>query len=170
MTKKTTNPEAQAVTFDFEDETPVLVVSLDQFSVEIITKLALHGLSQKCGDSYASAAKAIEGTDMTASQYARGQVEAVVKQLVEGDWTTRTPGAGGAVTDLARAISEVLGEPIEDSVTRLADSSDEEKKALRAHPAVKAVLDRLRAERAAAKAQESAKGADTGPSLQELLG
>ncbi len=168
MAKKTVSLETKSVGFDF-GEAGSVEVGLDQFDAEIVTRLALHGLSQKCGDSYASAKKATEGTDIDPAVWARGQVEAVVEQLVKKDWTTRTPGAGGAVTDLATALAEVVGCPVEEAVARLADAEKEEKAGLRKHPDIAAVLSRIKAERAAAKAQKDAEKAGSGPDLSEFM-
>lgn len=170
MPKKSTNVEAKTVTFTFEDNGENIIFDLAKVDPSIITRLALHGLSQKGGDSYAGTAKAIAGTEVTAPEYARGQVEATIKQLYDGEWTTRTPGGGPSVTDLATALAEVSGHPLEECIERCSDASDEQKKALRAHPGIKAVMDRLRAERAAAKAAASAATAGEGPDLAEFMG
>lgn len=166
MPKKNANFEAQTIGFDFGDAGE-LAVAMADLPVEIVANLAVHGLSQKLGDSYAGAKGAVEELDMTADEWARAQVESVFKQLAEGNWTTRTPG-GTQVTDLARALAIVMAD---DGVTeqmaaeKLSETGKEEKAELRKHPAVKAELDRIRLERAAAKAEESANAAADAPPI-----
>lgn len=154
MTKKTINPDANSIVFSFEEGEDV-VFQMSELSEEIITKLALHGASQKIGDSYAGAAKACLETGADPVEYARASVSQVIAQLVAGDWTVRTGAGGPTATDLSKALAEATGANVDEWAEKLSESTPEEKKALRAHPAVKAILDRYRAERAAAKAAAS---------------
>lgn len=165
MAKKTIDRENNTVTFDFGDA-GTEVFELDNMSDEIKTALALHGASQKIGDSYAGAKSAVEDTDTDPNDWAKGQAAGVIGQLVAGDWTVRTPGSAKS-SDLAIALSEAVGAPLEDCIARLADADKDEKKALRAHPKVKAVLERLRAERATKK-QAAAEAAAATASDKEL--
>ena len=50
--KKKIDVEAKTVTFTFEDDS-TQVLELGNLTPEMQTQLALHGLSQKAGDSYA---------------------------------------------------------------------------------------------------------------------
>ena len=167
MTKKAINTESKTVTFDFGDET-FETFDLSGVSDEIVTQLALHGASQKIGDSYAGAKAACAETGIDPTDYARGQVQGVIGQLLAGDWTVRTPG-GQTVTDLANALSEAVGCPLEDAISRLADADADDKKALRAHPDIAAVLARIKSERAAVKAATAEAKAGTGPDLSEFM-
>ena len=138
----------------------------------MLIQLALHGASQKAGDSYASAKSATDGTDIDPNDWAMEQCAATIEQLYNDDWSVRRAGGGTTITDLARALAEVMPEVSEsDAAARLADASKEDKAALRSHPQVKAVLERLRAERATAKAEAAAKSADTSdaPALADLF-
>ncbi|UCE47402.1 MAG: hypothetical protein JSW47_17605 [Phycisphaerales bacterium] len=170
MPKKAADFEAQTIHFEFGEagETTVAIAELPE---AIIANLAVHGLSQKLGDSYASARKATEGTDIDPDEWCKGQVESVFGQLKEGNWTTRTPGAGGQATDLATALAEVGGIEVSDAIEKLSDASKEEKAALKKHPQIKVVLERIRAERAQAKADAAAKAAESAdvPDLSEFL-
>ena len=168
MAKKQVSLEEGTVTFDFEDGKDKVAFSLDDMSDDIIRALALHGASQKIGDSYASAKKVSEETGVDANEWSRSQAESVIKQLTDGDWTVRTPGAGG-VTDLAKALAEATGSTVEAAVERLTDASDDEKKGLRKHPAIAAILARIRRERAEAKEKELAGKSDSGPDLAEFM-
>lgn len=160
MAKKTVSVETKSVTFDFDDAGSI-TFDLTQVSDEMLIQLALHGASQKVGDTYAGAKAATEGTDIDPNEWAKGEAEAAIGQIYNDDWTVRKTGSGTGVTDLARALAEVMPDVTEqDAATRLADASKEDKAALRKHPAVKAVLERLRAERAAAKAESAEAAAD----------
>jgi len=168
MPKKSVNVESKSVTFEFDDDGENIVFDLANVSDEIVIQLALHGASQKGGDSYAGAKKASEDLNVDPNEWSRSQVEATIAQLVAGDWTTRTPG-GQTVTDLANALSEAVGCPLEDAIARLADADADDKKALRAHPDIAAVLARIKSERAAAKAEAAEAKAGSGPDLSEFM-
>jgi hypothetical protein len=168
MTTKTPNLESKSVTFSFDDDGDDLVFELDKCSPEIVTHLAIHGASQKGGDSYAGAKKATEETGADPIDWSRAQVQGVIDQLYAGDWTVRQPG-GVSVTDLARALSEATGAPLEDCVEKLSETDKEQKKELRAHPDIKAVLTRLAAERAAKKAEAAEAKKGTGVDLSEFI-
>lgn len=168
MTKKVIDLEAQTVTFDFENgETTTF--DLSKVSSEIVTRLALHGASQKIGDSYANTKKAVEGTDISEQEYAYGEATATIAQLYAGDFNVRTAGVG-VVSDLAIAVAEVSGKTVNEVVGMLADATKEQKKALRAHPAIKAVLERIKLEKQTRRAAAAEANAGSGPSLMDLLG
>lgn len=166
MPKKVPDFDAQTIAFQFGDAGEVTVAMAD-LKPEIVAKLAVHGLSQKLGDSYAGAAKATESLDMTADEYAKNQVEAVFKQLTEGEWSTRTPG-GPRITDLVQAFADTTGYPVEDVAEQAQDWTKEEKDAIRKHPQVKARLSEIRAERQAAKAAKDAAAAENAEASTDL--
>ncbi len=174
MPKKSIDVEAQRVSFVFGEgeAAETVVASLSDLPQEIIVQLALHGLSQKGGDSYAGAKAATAELDIEPEAWAKGQVESVLEQLRAGNWAVRTGGGGAQVTDLARAIAEATGEAVESCVERVAESDKETKAALRKHPEIAPILARMRRERAEAKEAQLAKAAENaeGPSLRESLG
>lgn len=154
MTKKAYDMETGIVTFDFENGRNY-EVNVDELPDSIKRQLMLHGASQKLGDAYASAKTATEDTDESVEDYAERRVKEVHAELSDGNWgVTRGGGGAGRVTDLARALAEVLGCPIEDAVARLEDCEKDEKAGLKKHPQIAEVLARYRAERAAKKAKE----------------
>lgn len=168
MPKKAMDVENRSVTFSFEDGTDV-VVKLDDMPEDIKEKLALHGISQKLGDSYAGAKAATEGTDIDPNDWAKQQVEQGKAQLESGDWTVRTGAGSPGITDLARALAEVGGVTEERAAEIVKESDKEEKKQLRAHPDIAAVLTRLKAERAQQKAEQAASKAGSGPDLSDFI-
>lgn len=126
-----------------------LVLNLSDLSPEMVTQLALHGISQKVGDAYSG----VKGNVEEAISLAR----AIIDRLKTGEFNAKREGgsASGRVTDLARALSEVAGKEISECVAKLDEMEKAEKLALRKHPKVAAVLARLAAERAAEAAVEA---------------
>lgn len=167
MAKKTVDLEAKTVTFDFGDGN-LEVFELSKCSKAMVIQLALHGGSQKVGDSYASAKKICADTDIDPNEWSRSQAASVVGQIYEDDWTVRTAGAG-TITDLTIALAEAAGCTVEDATTRLAEIEKDERASLRKHPDIAAVLTRIKAERATAKAKDAAKKAGTGDNLQDFM-
>lgn len=167
MAKKVVDLKAQTVTFDFGDG-KVETFTLSECSDEMKIQLALHGASQKTGDSYASAKKICEETEADPVEWSQGQAQGVIAQLYSDDWTVRTPGTA-AITDLAKALSEAVDVTIEVATARLIEASADDKKSLRKHPDVAAVLATIKAERAAAKAKQAEAKAGSGPDLTEFM-
>ena len=161
MAKKTVDIENRTITFDFGDGN-VQTFELDKCSDEMKIQLSMHGGSQKIGDSYASAKKATEDTEIDPVVWSQEQAAGVIAQLYDDDWTVRTPGLGVA-TDLSVAFEEVTGE------TLSPDLDADQKKALRAHPDIAAVLATIKAKRATAKAEAAAKKVGTGEDLTAYI-
>jgi hypothetical protein len=142
----------KVLSFTFGDGT---VVSLDlaELSDEMQEELMIHGALQKIGDSYSSA-----GGD-----YAFGiaNAERVVANLRAGEFNAgRT--AGGAQKpsgELVTALATLQNKSVEEVTSALENATDDQKKAIRAHPAVKAKIAELRAAKAA---DALAKAGDTG--------
>ena len=86
LKKASKDPDVAAgtVTFNFADD-ETLVFNLDSVSPEMQKQLALHGASQKIGDSYSGKMSPAE---------ARGLAQKTIDKLVEGNW--KTPSAGGS--------------------------------------------------------------------------
>lgn len=151
--------DASSVEFTFEGKEP-RNITLASFSQEIQLHFALHGMSQKLGDSYSSAkgdvAVAEAAFDQTLAQLNAGEWRAA---RGEGDAKPRT-------TELAAAIARIKNVPVEDVVAKLAASTDEERKTLRSNERVKATIAVLRAE----KAQERLAKLDAAGEGDELLG
>ena len=158
--KKATNDSS--VVFDFAHKGDAHTVSLKDFSKDIISKLALHGISQKLGDSYASA---------ETSETAEVLFNALLKRLTAGEWAkSRESGNGSPRTSqLLQALMRATGKSEEDCADVLAGMDDDKKKALRSHPEVAAALATLKAEAATAKATKLAEAVGDAPSLSELI-
>ena len=141
------------------------VSRLSDFKPEVVIRLALHGLSQKLGDSYAGAAD-----EENPLGYAKESVTDVHGQLVNGDW--RVTGTGGSrITLLARALARATGQTVEAAqgvIDVKAEYGDDGKpseagkaflKAVRADAAIKAAVAEIKLEDAQkAKAKLGATG------------
>ena len=166
--KKVTDTEAQTIEFQFaSDEFDNVTLSLSDFAA-INDKLALHGLSQKIGDSYA-AAKGTPAADRHES------FMAMVERLKAGDWVVEGKSAGPRPSMVVEAVMAFLvangkikapdtkghdpeaWEAKRKSVTEMV-KGDGREKAL-ANAAIKAQYERLRAEAAAARAAKATESA-----------
>jgi hypothetical protein len=119
-------------------------------------RLAIHGASQKIGDSYAGVAKE---TDPLAA--AKAAVAETIKQIYDGVWRVNA-GGGPRVNDLAIAIARVTGQSLEGedgAVAYVAAMSDEDKKVMRKKPKIAAELAKIALEKAQKRADELAKKA-----------
>ena len=136
----------------------VLTLDLADLSDEIMTDLAIHGALQKIGDSYASA-----GGD-----YAFGMAAAskVMQNLRDGNFNAaRGTGEGKQkIGELATALAALQGVDPAVVTAALEAATEDQRKAFRAHPAVKLKIAELRAAKAAEALAKSA--AAPLPSLQ----
>ncbi len=159
MTKKVVNAETGRIDFQFDDGSTESF-ELSKTRADIQNRLALHGASQKIGDSYAGA-----GDEADPLAYAKEAVKDTIAQLYAGDW--RVTAAGGPrISDLATALSQISGKTLEECVARVGEMTDEAKKVARKHPAVAAKLAEISAQKAAAKATKLAAAAASTPALQ----
>lgn len=141
------------IQFKFEDSTEQ-TVDLNSLSDEVKFRLMVHGASQKIGDSYAGAKSEPKPVD-----FAKTSVAETIKQLIDGLWRVTSPG-GPRVTDLAIAYATVMGETQENAVELIGTLTDEEVKALRNKPKIKAALLGIAAKRATEKAAAAQAAAD----------
>lgn len=136
--------DAKTVEFTFESG-DVRVLDLTRVSEETLLRLALHGASQKGGDSYASA----KGN----TAEALASLDKVIDNLYAGLWTAGR-GEGEAkprTTELAEALARIKGVDIATAVAAVENADEDKRKAWRGHAKVKAVIAQIRAEKAAAK-------------------
>lgn len=166
------NSETGEVTFTFVGSGNVLSVNLADLSDEVKTRLMVHGLHQKVGDSYASYGDApAEAEDAAIS---------IIEMLKGGDWRAQREKGEARPSLVGRAVFEVksakgvLGDG-ETEQTYIDKYSGKESAALRAkalqNPDVAACVAKYklqdaqkRAEQASAKAAAAAGGqnADAG--------
>ena len=120
-----------------------LVADLEMLSGDIVKRLALHGLSQKLGDSYASANEKGWSIDECYDQAAD-----VFNNLKLDNWAV-SGGSGSNI--LSEALSRLTGKTVAECATAISILSDDNRKALEKRPDVKAMVLTIKAERAAAK-------------------
>lgn len=141
--------EGTVVSFKFANAE---VRSLDLSSLSDETKEALmvHGALQKIGDSYAGAAGDFG--------FAITNVEKIMANLEAGNFNApRAAGEAKPKTgELAEALSAIQGTSVEEAAELVEAMDDDTRKAVRAHPAVKAKIAELRAAKAAAAAAKAA--------------
>ena len=105
----------------------------------LLQKFAAHGAEQKIGDETAGED---DVDDMVLA------VEAVVERLGKGEWSARTEGSSmSGMSVLLKALVEFTGKTPEEVKAMLADASHKEKLALRSHPPIKVIVDRIEAEK-----------------------
>jgi len=133
-------PDAVEITFT---DGRSVYVDLDELPDGIRLELLAHGLSQKLGDSYASAKGNID--------FAYAECSGVAEALMKGEWNRRGAGVGGL---LAQAIANLTGKVLADVMTALADMDGDVKTALKKRKDIKAEMAKISAERAAAQVGE----------------
>ncbi len=143
--------EPAGVVFQYPDGKSISVL-LSELSQDMITRLAVHGISQKLGDAYASASK-----QENPLGWAKEQVQEGLKQLKEGDWRVTTAG-GPRATLLARALARATGNELDAAIEVVDGLDDDQRKALHKDPAIKQAKAAIKLEDAQ-KAAERAKGA-----------
>lgn len=110
---------------------------------ELLLQTAGHGAIQKLGDQTAGY-KEDEIDDAVLD------VMSLVERLDKGEWNVKREGGGFAGTSiLMRALMELRGKTQEEIKAFLENKTQPEKMALRAHPKVKPIVDRLEAEKLA---------------------
>jgi hypothetical protein len=138
-----TEGEAPKVRFDFRNG-KVRVFTVDK----LIPQFAAHGASQKIGDETAGED---DVDDMVLA------VDEIIERLNNGEWAVKREGGGFAgVSVLMLALMEHSGKDEATVKAFLKPKSHAEKMALRSHPPVKVIVERIEAEKAA-KAAGAAK-------------
>jgi hypothetical protein len=153
--------EGTVVLFKFGNG-EVRSLDLDTLSDETKTNLMIHGALQKIGDSYAGAAGDY--------QFAISNVEKVMGNLEAGNFNApRASGEAKPKTgELAEAIAALQGTEVAEAAALVEAMDDDTRKAVRAHPAVKAKIAELRAQKAAAAAAKAAAEGKGGFDLASL--
>jgi len=134
----------------------VIVFDLSKLTQETILRLALHGASQKIGDSYAGAKES--GEDPL--KYTKEAIEATIKQLEAGDWSvTRTGSGAPRVSILVLALAKVKGITQDEALELVGDLSEDDKKELQKNKKIAAAMAGIRAEQALARAKKAEEAA-----------
>lgn len=134
-----------------------VIGDLAKMPADIVERLAIHGMSQKVGDSTSNLSKT---RDFHA---AFGAIQETVDNLEKGLWSVR---GGSSTSDLVAAMAELQGLDTE-TVQAAVDAATEEQVAeLRKHPQIKAKILELQAER---QKQLAKANAEDMPSIGDML-
>lgn len=132
-----------------------LSIGLADVPSDTLTRLAMHGLSQKVGDAYAGGEP----------EEAYARAAAVVADLLAGNWTTRVAASGPKATQLAEALALATGKTMDEAAAVLETMDEDQKKDLRKHPQIKVQLATIKARLAEAAAAKAIAEAVDAPAL-----
>ena len=148
MSKITKSINGDTLTIQFGDDGAVSVNLNDVLMMQ--ATLAMHGLSQKVGDSYAA---------NTGMKDAMAKAQSTIDALKAGQWNSGRTGGGG---DLVEALMRATNKPRQACADLIATFDKDKAAAVRKSPQIVAALAAIRAERAA---QKAASMPDTGSAL-----
>lgn len=118
----------------------------------LLLQFAAHGAEQKLGDEIAGLKDPNGGEASIEDKVLT--IDALIERLDAGEFNARREGSGMAgASVLIRALMELRGKTIEEVKAFLAPKTHAEKLALREVPAVKVIVQRLEAEKAAKRPQ-----------------
>lgn len=155
--KRTVNVESKAVSFEADGQT--YICSLSDLPADMVTRLALHGLNAKVGDS------ASDPNDNAIEQMRKTWGE-----LLEGNWSARGTSDGTSAVKRSplfkalMALATAAGKPVSEEtiVEKINGLDKEQRKKTLAHPQIAAKIAEINAQEAAEKAKktkQAAKGA-----------
>ena len=143
VAEKSVNEEVGSVEIAFTNGES-LTATLEELPEDIVKRLALHGLSQKLGDSYAS----VKGD--AAAGFSKASD--VLGRLMSGEWAGAGGGGGMQLGELAEAIARIKNVPVEKAMAAVAGAAKEKISQWRANGKVKQVIAEIRLEKAKARA------------------
>lgn len=144
--------DTQVATFTFGNG-KVLNFDLQKVPEATRLQLAMHGASQKIGDSFAGV-KGNFGEGVSNAQE-------TIDQLYLGVWkAAREDDARPRLAELAEAIARIKQVPIEAATKAVEAGNDDQRKAWRSNAKVKAIIAQIRAEKAAAALEEAQKSGE----------
>lgn len=144
FSKKEYDLDTGVVSFTFEpgtDNEEVIELNVLDLPQEIQRQLMLHGASQKGGDSYAS----VKGN----VTQAKANLRDIISQLQSGEWRGAGDEARPRLAELAAAISRIRNAPLEKVTAAVEAANDQQRKDWRSNAQVKAMIAKIRAEKAA---------------------
>lgn len=133
-----------------------LACTVDQIPQHIRTRLMLHGLRQKVGDSYAGASAEAEKNGGTPGELAKQWASETFATLVAGEWSDKRAAGEGSISLLAAALAQMRGVEVARAIEFLNGKSKEDRQALRSNPKVAAVIAAITAARKQAVADAAA--------------
>ena len=182
IAEKSISDETSILTFTFSDKTEMTYDVREHITADLgaetcaaivekapwLIEEAVHGVSQKVGDSYASAGQKSEEAGLTPLAWAKRVASAVLDSIKKGVFTRAGTGGGGEPSLLAAACARVTGSTIEEAEATVEAMTKEQTKAAKAMPEIAAAIATIQAERAQARldrakaaAEAAAKAAST---------
>ena len=161
--------DSRQVKFTFSDGSEI-VVGPEEIDKSLVRACTLYGMAQKIGDAYSGAGK--EDNPVEAAKERAGTV---LDNLKNGVWVTAREGGGGPrVSMLVEAVvaaAEAAGKTgVDPAKVKEKLKDDKTRKGAMQNPAVVAQYERIKAERAAARAAEAEQTAQTeGADLSALV-
>jgi hypothetical protein len=138
------------LTFQFEDaKGTTRVFDLSKLSEAMIRELAVHGASQKLGDSYSGVKVVTEAIQ---------SVDDVWDNLMKGNFNATVSGSG----ILAEAVARIKGITIEEATAAIRSLDEEAVEKLKKNDRVKGMMIIIRGERAQMKIAETDEDIDIG--------
>lgn len=119
----------------------LLECKLEDLMPNMRIEVLAHGIKQKVGDEGAK-------EKVTTADEFEAQARLMWTRLVDGTAFTRLAGAIETGGDLAVALAEFKSKPLAEAQEFVKGLSQAERNKLKVHPQVKAILDRIMAERA----------------------
>ena len=114
----------------------------------LLLQFAAHGAEQKLGDEVAGLKDPATGQEASIEDKVL-TIDDLCERLNKGEWNMRREGSGMAgASVLIRALCELRGKSVAEVKAFLEPKTHAEKLALREVPAVKAIIQRLEAEKA----------------------
>ena len=132
-------------------------LGLADLKPEIVTRLALHGLSQKLGDAAASFSKEDN------FHGAFGAMQGTADNLLQGNWASRN----GWTSDLAQAIAELQGVEVDEAEAAVAKMDEDTLRVFKTHPEIKLKIAEIQKARLAAQVDKAPSLADMFAKLQK---
>ena len=118
----------------------------------LLLQFAAHGAEQKLGDEIAGLKDPSGGEASIEDKVLT--IDDLIDRLNKGEWNVRREGSGMAgASVLIRALVELRGKSVEEVKAFLSGKTHAEKLALREVPQVKAIIQRLEAEKASKRPQ-----------------
>jgi len=139
-----------SIIFTWSDDTSE-TIELELFGEAIINRAALHGFSQKLGDSYSGITNVPE---------AKIAMHGVLAALLAGDWNRKGGSTGGIWVE---ALARATGETIEAALEAWDKMTDDVKAATKKHPDLIKAQAEIGLERAQAKADSLAESGEVEP-------
>lgn len=146
LAEKSFDPATGILTFKWSDDSES-TIDVKALPDDIKLLAAAHGVSQKGGDSYASAGTKADDAGMTPLAWAKAQCKSVLDAIRSGDWSRAGAGGGGEPALIVEALARVYGVTTDEAEAKIDAMSKEGVKALKAMPDIIGAIAAVKVER-----------------------